>query len=459
MKLLNHYGTELDESAIERLKPLCLGISENGKVLALKNLKRITKDEMQGLSPWIDLDTKISDNWIENAPPALVKVIQKLDYDEMIKAIQNTLPEQILEEHQDGWDCSALYSLLESRKVTKDAVSMNIFPSKGFFSFHTSVEIVRPGEFSDPFGVRFMMEEELALKHEKWLDEVGILKLDSYQYLSELLPEHFESLENVKEKSKVIEFLVKHSDKLPDNVKKWQNLNAVECTNGQWKPPTDVYFGSELLDSLFGEYPRLVSYWEGNFKARWLFECLGVKREVKLEDVINELERRKDEPVSNKTILVREKVLKWLEGITDELAFIRLSKLAWLPGIAEKRWYAPNELYPKFEMEVMAKTLPFENAFCALDIPEGLLEPLKMLRATPDLVVWHLLKLKGEKQKCSPTVYAYLDCWAKDGQLSPYIEKLRHPCIWIKDDYIAPNKIFTRMPKAFTKCWWLSWNF
>jgi Domain of unknown function (DUF3883) len=445
LKLLNHYGAELDENAIERLTPLCLGISENGTVLALEDLKRITEGEIQGLRPWIDLGTKIDDNWIKNAPPALSEAIQGFDLDEIIQEIQNTSPEQILEEYQNGWDCSALYNLLESWEVTEDAGSMSIFPSEGFASFHDSEEIVRPGDFKDPFGVRTMMEEELAQKYEKWLDEVGIPKLDSYEYLSELLPKHFESLENVKDKRKVIEFLVKHSDKLPsDNVRQWQNLDAVECTDGQWKPATDVYFGSELLDDLFGKYSKLVSNWKENPKARALFERLGVKREAGREDVINVLEKRSTEPVSDENIRVREKVVKWLSGVSDEQAFLRLSKLAWLPDFDKKRWYAPNELYPKFELEVMAKTLPLDKAFCGMDILEGLIKNLKMLRATPDLIVQHLIKLVSENRKCSPNVYAYLDCLAKAGQLSPHIERLRHPCIYVGDKYIAPNKIFTR---------------
>ncbi len=59
LKLLNHYGTELNESAIKRLMPLYWGISETGTVLTLESLKHITKDEMQGIRPWVNLNTKV----------------------------------------------------------------------------------------------------------------------------------------------------------------------------------------------------------------------------------------------------------------------------------------------------------------------------------------------------------------------------------------------------------------
>jgi Domain of unknown function (DUF3883) len=363
--------------------------------------------------------------------------------------MQETTSEEVLEFHEAGWSCADLYTFLAQQEVT-DVADLTIFPSEGYASFHTADEIVRPGDLTDQFNIRRTMDAELSNRHSDWLEAVGVVKLDHEEYFSRLLIEYFEALQDDSSKCDVVAFLVMHRGKLAaSSIQCWATIKIAKCTDGKWRIPKEVYLGNELMDSLFGKtYARLAKGLEDDHRAKSLFERFGVKREGRVSDIVDQLERLATEAVTSSSIRVREKVIKWLGSISDETVFMRLSKIAWLPDFDKKSWFAPASVYPKSDMEVMASTLPTDRVFCGIEILlDQLVKSLKMPRPSPELVVGHLENMIDQKLQCSTLIYQYLERWARDrgDLLKPFVNRLRQiPCIPIGEKRWLPNSVFTR---------------
>src|SRR5664280_1271009 len=132
------------------------------------------------------------------------------------------------------------------------------------------------------------------------------------------------------------------------------SLPLVECADGKVRRPSEVYFPSEIIQSVLGPgTPTVVLDHSHKESITELLRWLGVAQSPRFEDVAQNVIQSSRLPVLPQTKKHMEMIVAHLgERLRETDALPRelekLKQLAWLPGQNADRWFAPMEVYVAF---------------------------------------------------------------------------------------------------------------
>ncbi len=223
----------------------------------------------------------------------------------------------------------------------------------------------------------------------------------------------------------------------------------VECTDGEFRRPTEVYFPNKELKAILGDHVSY-AFLPGKSDGRSsLYQQLKVKSRPHINDILGAIDKLAIRTPAQKTRIEMVNILEtvgkdWAKLCPSEKErYSSLKNKAWLPAEGESsRWYRPDELYTADNKSL------FESQAQFLDLPirvqreiRKFLECLGVNHSPqPSHVVEHLLWCSERNQAPPGDIYGWLNSNAQPGDL----EGLRRTaCIHIRGgEYRCPDQVF-----------------
>jgi hypothetical protein len=339
--------------------------------------------------------------------------------------------------------------VLKDEKLKESLSQLPIFPAHQG-GLRPLDRLVLPGGFEDPLGVTDSIDVSKIQEVKDFLQKLGLQQLSLEKYITEHLPQAFQSAPPLESIKKVIEILVKNFENIKDseNAKgALRRLPIIECDDGKFYKPEEAYFPEILVEVIDLRRARI-----SKDENRELYKWLGVNERLRVQDLIDGIRKLTSE---SPTVESKRKVQAVWEYLSKELNNYkqddkdrikeRLSSLRWLPaqGIDHK-WLAPDEIY-----STLRRNLFYRSQAKFLDIPdekqsENLLKFLGVkIEPEVKLVVEHLLNSAKGQEEVDNAVYNFLNEHADDSE----IQTLKcEPCLLIKVEsqkkYFRPNEVF-----------------
>ena len=282
------------------------------------------------------------------------------------------LDPEVLQEHWDGgdFDPAALLHWFDDSKSELNEVLQNrlaklaVFPSaKGLGSLE---DLWLPGGFEDPMGVTDLLDMNSLGGLSDFLRNLGAKELTFEGYAMRYIAEAFVdgSSVSIETKHKHLSNLEHHIGEIRGNGALKNNLsrtNIVECSDGVFRQPGEVYFPREDVRDVLGDHASYASLPKRSEGRQDLYEWLGVGSRPRTKDILRIIELQTTKPPSPKA---REIVVKMLEALGkawesldgDDKARCRpLKTKEWIPAESDpSKWYKPDQLYAAFNKSLFA---------------------------------------------------------------------------------------------------------
>ena len=326
-----------------------------------------------------------------------------------------------------------------------------IFPSAGKLRSLKSLHL--PGGFGDPIGVAVLVDMGQLEGLSDFLGSLGAKELTFEDYATRYISEAFDggSTTSLKAKRKLLDILATRIGEIKKNAglkTKLSNTNIVECADGRFRQPINVYFQCKEVRAVLGDLVSYVHSSEESEDRDDLYRWLGVQDHPRPEDVLQRIDELAAKPPD---VHIREtmvEIFKALGKLWTNLSdgnkelFWPLKDKAWLPADDDQtKWYKPDQLHAIYNKSLFASQAKF------LDAPVGtqrqtrdFLGYLKVnLSPQPYHVVRHLLKCSRENKDPPKDVYRWLDNNANPQDLY----KLRDSaCLRVQDKYLRPKQVY-----------------
>lgn len=308
-----------------------------------------------------------------------------------------------------------------------------------------------PGGFEDPAGITNLIDTSKVSGLFDFLRSLGIRELTFVDYARRFLPKAFAngSPLSASVKRELISILeVRLSDlKVNDDIKaSLAQTNIVECTDGKFRKPQEVYFSYNNIKDLFGPHASYARVPQSSESRHDLYNWLGVATRPRPRHVIELVKDTVRQPPSRSKRLTIQRVVQALGAVMSsptaahERAYRVLRELRWLPAEGDlSTWRVPSELYSTHFKHL------FESQATFIDISQqhqsselmgylgvnGSPEPYQVAR--------HLLKCARDDEEPPGGVYHWLNERAQPGHLSILHDK---PCLRVDGKWLRPNQVF-----------------
>ena len=327
------------------------------------------------------------------------------------------------------------------------------------------------GEFRIPEDVYFSNQEVKAIlgDHVKYalLPGKSESRADLYRWLGvqdqprtgkilQIIDKLIASTQNYearKEVARILEAVGKAWATLDDYELKSQLTERpiIECTDGEFRQPGDVYFPNKEVKAILGDHVSYVRLPEKSKGRTSLYRQLGVKSRPHVKHILRAIDkltaRTPDQKTRREIVNILEPVGKGWEKLLDNEKgrYYPLKRAAWLPAEGESSsWYRPDELYAAYNKSLFASQAQF------LDLPVGVQREISEflvylgVHPSPRLsqVVSHLLWCSELNQAPPGGIYRWLNDRAETSDLW----RLRDTaCLYITNDrgrYVRPDQVF-----------------
>ena len=243
----------------------------------------------------------------------------------------------------------------------------------------------------------------------KFLSKVGVKPLDELTFNRRLVETYYTSshLSN-EDRLTLLEYLrdsvFEHHGELIPNMRQ---ADLILCHDGIYRPASEVYFASQLLDDVFDRhYPRPHPSYHleiatnqdeeqrSYHQNKWyrFFSRLGMLEEPSPQDVIDRIQQLIAGQPNSASIEAVGRIFKYLNELSKEKlsSYSDLALVAWLPAQGDnKTWHLPSEIYEKRHEKLIGTEAPILRFFIIksplkqmLDIPD---------RPDGDVVARHLI--------------------------------------------------------------------
>lgn len=329
--------------------------------------------------------------------------------------------------------------------------ALPLFPSAEGLKPLTSLSL--PGDFTDPIGLAGVVDLARLKGRRDFLRELGAQELTFTRYARDHVPQAFRDPETTPEqKRKVVQLLAERVGEIRDDediCDALAEIPLVECVDGHFRRPGEVYFPDDVVRVVLGDAVPLAKLPKSHESAvRDLYGWLGVADSPRF-DAINQRIRvltatpPTDELVGAIAIIFRHLGQRLGQEEKSEQALMQLRTFAWLPARDDRqRWYRPGDLHAAFQDYL------FETQGKFLDLPRDaqincrdlLVFLLVNLNPTTALVVAHLLKCSDTNTPVNKEVFRYLNDKADDRGLDALKDKR---CLLLPDNtYVKPSHVF-----------------
>jgi hypothetical protein len=337
-----------------------------------------------------------------------------------------------------------------SDRVKKDLRALPIFPA-GSRLFPLS-ELELPGGFPDPLGLAEVVDVSRLRGRTEFLRDLDASELTFRRYAGHHIPRAFENpaLDAAKRRD-VARLLAEKIGEIRDaeDIRSGlQVLAIVECKDGRFREPKEVYFPQRAVVELLGDAVPIAAIPQGHEEAlSSLYEWLGVNRKPRYRALVDRVRALCASPPNRDTLRLVQKIFDYLAGCLHNTDFeppelVPLRSMAWLAARNQPdQWRRPSELFATFQDYL------FESQALFLDLPREvqnrateLLEFLGVRRA-PEVsqVVAHLLTCSQAKVPVNKEVYRFLNDNAHD----PAIARLeKKECLLLPSNvYVKPEQV------------------
>jgi hypothetical protein len=349
------------------------------------------------------------------------------------------------------WFESQRGAVLASAPVKKALASLPIFPTSE--GLRPLTEVSLPGDFTDPIGLAGVVDLQRLSGRREFLRDLGARELTFARYAAGHVPTAFRRPEvTAEQKRKTILLLAERLGEVFEDSKARAALAAaplVECGDGLFRWPGEVYFPTEAVRVVLGEGVPLAVFPEGHEgMVGELYRWLGVTEHPRYEAIVGRVKALtatppRDELVDAVGTIFRHLAGRLHKGDKDTDPLVPLRALPWLPARGDRtRWHPPGDLFAVFQdylFETQGRFLDLsrEVQSGSADLLDFLLVKIK---PSPTQVVAHLLKCAGTGIPVNKEVYRYLNDNAQD----PALDRLKDkPCLLLSDNsYVRPTQVF-----------------
>lgn len=389
-----------------------------------------------------------------DAPTAIAK-LGELNDSEIKKSVESgqvDLKALIL------WFQHHQHQILDSPGTKRELAALPIFPSAQ--GPRRLTELSLTGDFKDPLGLAEVVNLEAIPGRKDFLRDLGAKELTFEHYAAEHVPRAFQGEEVAPDRRRAaIRLLADELGRLVDNYEirdALASVASVECEDGSFRLPKDVYFSSPVIEEVLGDLANIALVPDEHQQATAdFYGWLGVAVQPRLDAVIQRLSDLTDRPPNPDAIAAVRVLFGHLgdrfgiEEIEGEVAILKTRR--WLPsrGVSD-RWFRPDELDAYFSFSAPL----FESQAQFLDAPQAeqqrntsFLEFLG-LRTKPDenRVVAHLLHCAETGKLVTKDIYR----WLNEHSEHRAIGRLKgQPCLLMPDEtFVRPDDVFWQ-PHSF----------
>lgn len=335
--------------------------------------------------------------------------------------------------------------------VKHGLAALPLFPSAEGLRPLTSLSL--PGDFTDPIGLAGVVDLARLKGRRDFLRELGAQELTFARYARDHVPQAFKAPETTPEqKRKVVQLLAERVGEIRDNediCDALAEIPLVECVDGHFRRPGEVYFDDDVVRVVLGDAVPLAKLPKSHGSAvRDLYGWLGVADSPRFDAITQRIKVFTVTPPTDELIGAIAIIFQHLgQRIGQEEksnpVLMQLQTVAWLPARDDrKRWYRPNELFA-----VYSETL-FKSQAKFLDIPHDVqitcrnLISFLLIGINPSTaqVIAHLLYCSETNTPVNKQVFQHLNDKADDRALDALKDKR---CLLLPDNtYVKPSHVF-----------------
>lgn len=401
---------------------------------------------------------------VEDDVPLLQRVCPPLSAEVAIRLLESLAPQDLQARWLNGrLDPARVLRWFDDHKSQLDdglrdrLAQLSLFPSGGRLCRLTGLWL--PGGFQAPAKVAELVDMRALKGLSDFLEHIGAKKLTFQNYASRYVVSAFApgSQTETEQRREHLEVLQRHIGEIKGNRQLRGQLAAVhivECTDGSFRPPSQVYFTSKQVEDVLGNRVSYAALPQSSPGPRDLYEWLGVATEVRARDILAGIESITKGPPTG---VAKEAVVSMLTALNEawprfndaeKAAVSPLREMEWLPAEGDdQRWHRPDRLYAVYDRHLFASQARFFDASVPVQqAARALLQFLGMpLTPKPAQVKDHLLWCIERGEAPPNGIYGRLDQIAEPADL----QGLRNTaCLWTGDVYLSPAVCY-RGPHTF----------
>ena len=394
----------------------------------------------------------------EQSVPLLWQLCPKFTPQEAIDILEEMDPEDLEASWRSGdFDPAQLIHWFNEKKSsltddTRDRLAeAPIFPSSK--RLHRLRDLWLPGGFENPASVDDLLETKAIKGLTDFITQLGARELTFEQYAIRYIPQAFSdnSTESIEVKEKHLGNLERRIGEIKTNQKLREDLaksNIVECLDGQFRKPGQVYFLSDEVKAVLGDSVDYANLPDDSETRRDLYGWLGVETRLRVRDLVQLVGLQASKPPTESTVAIVVRALEifgkmWVDLNAGKKALIgSLREIEWLPAEGDAtKWYKPNELYAAFNKHLFGSQAKF------IDVPvpvqqriSDCLEFLQVkLRPEASLVVGELMRCVELDREPPRGIYSWLNGNAHASDILPLRET---KCLMVAGRYLRPAEVF-----------------
>jgi hypothetical protein len=341
--------------------------------------------------------------------------------------------------------------VLRDNAIKGELVALPLFPSADGLKPLSSLSL--PGDFTDPIGLAGVVDLARLKGRRDFLRELGAQELTFSRYARDHVPQAFRQEETTPEqKRKVVQLLAERVGEIRDDDdigNALAEIPLVECVDGHFRRPGEVYFDDDVVRVVLGNAIPLAKLPKSHESAvRDLYGWLGVADSPRFDAITQRIRALTatpptDELVGAIGIIVRHLGQRLGKEEKSDAALMQLRSFEWLPACDDRqRWHRPGDLHAAFQdylYETQAKFLDLPRDM-QINCRDLLVFLLVNLNPTTAQVVAHLLKCSESNAPVNKEVFRYLNDKADDRALDGLKQKR---CLLLPDNsYVKPSQVF-----------------
>ena len=439
-----------------KLRECALAPGIDGRLWPCHSAFRSDEDTRQLFTPLLTDNTSFL---VEENVPLLELLCPPFESENAIAIVEESIKVEDLEAKwfRGDFDPKTLLQWFDANKASlddslrKSLAALRIFPSiKGLYPLQ---DLWLPGGFDDPLSVTELLDAKSVEGLLDFLRSLGVRELTFNDYAINYIPEAFSDNSTVSTDAKreLLEILERHIGEIRDNddlKSALTRLNIVECSDGMFRQPDDVYFPSDDIMSILEGYVSFAKISERSEGRRDLYDWLGVADCLRLKDLLRVIRVQTAEPPNRKSRAIVSRMLEVLGTAWPNLDEVdrefceKLRSMYWLPAEDDaKNWHRPDELYAAYRKPLFASQAEF------IDIPILLQQKISdflrylglNLNPQPLQVIKHLLGCSKQNGRPPGGVYQ----WLNDNADADDLKQLKEStCLWVEDRYFSPEQVY-----------------
>ena len=338
-----------------------------------------------------------------------------------------------------------------TEELSQRLARLALFPSVS--NLHPLSDLWLPGGFNDPMGVTDVLDTGPLGGLTDFLRSLGIRELTFEDYATRYIVEAFASgnRTSISTKLKHLANLEVRIGEIRGNRELRDQLSAVnivECVDGDFRRPSEVYFPSDAVKRILGDFAKYANLPSESENRQDLYQWLGVGNRPRVKDILRIVASQTTKPPTPTSRSIVVKMLEALGTLWGELDDSEKAGVAtlrgkeWLPAEGDfRKWYKPEDLYAAYNKNFFESQAKFVDVPVPVQqrISDFLADLQVKTRPEPLLVVKHLLRCSEINREPPRGIYRWLNDNAQPGDVRPLTDAA---CIWVGDRYLKPAQVF-----------------